>query len=100
MSLAPNQIYQRQERIVTRQIAGETLLVPIYDEAVDIRHLFSFNPVAAHIWNALDGSTPLADVILSVQEHFEVAPEQAEQDALTFVDELLSAKLITTRRDG
>ena len=95
MSLLNHPVYQRQERIVTREIAGETLLVPIGDDASDMNHLFALSPVAAHIWGALDGTTPLNDIILSVEAHFEVAPGQAEQDALTFIDELLSAHLIT-----
>ena len=94
MTLPTNHIYQRQERIVTRRIAGETLLVPIRDDVADISRLFALNSVAAHIWGAFDGSTPVSDIVRSVQERFEVAPEQAKQDALAFIDELLAAELI------
>ena len=95
MPLTSERAYQRQERVVTRQIVGETLLVPISDDAADMSHLFALNSVAAHIWEALDGSAPLADIVSLVERTFDVDRDQAEQDTFAFVDELLAANLVT-----
>ena len=88
-------VYKHQDRVVTREIAGETLLVPIHSDVADMSHLFVLNPVSAHIWQRLDGAAPLSAIVESVCETFDVDPAQAEQDASAFLDELLAANLLT-----
>lgn len=95
MPLTSEQAFQRQQRVVTRQIVGETLLVPISDDVAHMSHLFALNSVAAHIWEALDGSASLAEIVASVERNFEIDPTRAEQDTFAFVDELLAANLVT-----
>ena len=90
-----NAIYKRHDRVVTREIAGETLLVPIHSDVADMSHLFVLNPVSAHIWHHLDGATPLRAIVESVCETIDVDRAQAEQDASAFLDELLAADLLT-----
>ena len=89
-----NAIYKRHDRVVTREIAGETLLVPIHSDVADMSHLFVLNPVSAHIWHRLDGVTPCCAIVESVCENFDVDRAQAEQDVRAFLDELLAANLL------
>ncbi|HPE71531.1 MAG TPA: PqqD family protein [Candidatus Competibacter sp.] len=90
-----NAVYKRQDRVVTREIAGEVLLVPIHGDVADMNYLFMLNPVSAHIWQRLDGATPVSAIVESVCETFEVDPTQAEQDTSAFLDDLLSSNLLT-----
>lgn len=90
-----NALYKHHDRVVTREVAGETLLVPIHSDVADMSHLFVLNPVSAYIWQRLDGATPLSAIVESVCETFDVDPAQAEQDASAFLDDLLAAKLLT-----
>lgn len=90
-----NAVYKRQDRVVTREIAGEVLLVPIHSDVADMSHLFMLNPVSAHIWQRLDGATPLSAIVESVCETFDVDSARAEQDACAFLDDLLSSNLLT-----
>jgi len=51
--------------------------------------LFTLNEVATTIWQAADGRTPLSEIVESkVCTEFEIAPEQAFEDAESFVREL------------
>ncbi len=96
MTISPDQSFRRQERVVAREIAGETLLVPLSDSRADMSHVFALNPVAAHIWQALDGATSVADIAAAVQRQFDVDPERAERDVLAFVGELAAADLLSS----
>lgn len=87
-------VFRKRERIVTREIAGETLLVPIRGKLVDMQKIFSLDPVAAFVWERLDGTRPLAAIRDSVLEAFDVEPPQAETDVQEFVAELMAADLI------
>lgn len=87
-------VYQRQNQIITRQIAGETLLVPIRYQIDEIQHLFAMNPVASHIWQTMDGKMTVADLISSVCATFDAEKAQVEEDVFGFIEELMLANLI------
>jgi len=92
-----NMVYQKKENVVTRHIAGETLLVPIYGDIANMEKIFTLDPVAAFIWEHLDGKKSLKDIRDDVLKAFDVEKEQAETDIFEFVDELVEASLIETR---
>jgi hypothetical protein len=86
--------FDRNGRVVTRAIAGETLLVPVRDNAADLHHIFVLNPLAAHVWARLEGGARLDELVGSVCEAFEVDHEVAERDVRAFIDELQQADLV------
>jgi hypothetical protein len=92
-----NTTYQKKENIVTRHIAGETLLVPIYGDLANMEKIFTLDPVAAFIWEQLDGKNSLENIRDDVLDKFDVGKEDAETDVAEFIDELVEAKLIETR---
>jgi hypothetical protein len=87
-------VYKREEQIVCRKVAGETLLVPVRGRLAHMQQIFSLDPVAAYIWEALDGEKKLEDIQEGILDTFDVKKEQAESDMLEFIDELLKAGLI------
>ncbi len=89
-----DQVLGRRDRVVARQIAGETLLVPICGDISDMHRIFALNPVAAHIWGALDGATSVRDLVADLCATFEVDQERARHDVTAFLDQLLAAGLI------
>ncbi len=86
--------FRKKEEIVTRRIAGETLLVPIYGDLANMERIFALDPVAEFIWEQLDGERSLRDIRDGVLDAFDVREEQAETDIFEFIEELLEAKLI------
>ena len=86
--------YKRKENVVTREIAGETLIVPVHGKLADMQRIFALDPVAAFVWRHLDGKTDAARICSRVVERFDVGLETAEKDVLEFLDELLETGLI------
>ena len=87
-------MYFKKEEVVTRQIVGETLLVPIYGDLANMEKIFALDEVAAFIWEQLDGKKSLKDILDGVLDAFDVKKEQAETDIFEFIDELLKADLV------
>jgi methyltransferase-like protein len=87
-------IYRKKEEIVTRDIAGETLLVPIRSHLADMRNIFALNPTAAYIWEQLDGRQSLDDIHRGIMDHFQVDNRQALDDLEEFIGQLLDAGII------
>ena len=75
----------RNNDIVSRNIAGETILVPIRGNLADMQNIFTLNKIGAFIWERLDGKRPLSQIIGLLLDHFDVSSEEAENDILEFI---------------
>lgn len=92
--MALSRVFKRNTDLRQREVLGETLLVPIRGELVELQRIFALNPVARHIWDHLDGQHDLSAVCAGVVAVFDVEPAQAEADLLEFADQLSAAGLI------
>jgi len=91
---AMNGIFRKRGEIVARDIAGETILVPVRGNLADMQRIFSLSPVAAFLWEQIDGKQELQMILAKVIEDFEVEREDASSDLREFITELLEAGLI------
>ena len=65
-------IFKKKKEIVSREIAGETILVPISGKLADMQRIFSLNPVAEYIWNQLNGKRNLQEISGNILSVFDV----------------------------
>lgn len=87
-------IYARCANIVTRKIAGETILVPIHQRASDMENIYVLNEVGSAIWELLDGkrnTEEMGDILL---EEFETTPSEIEKDVAQFLSSLEETGLV------
>ena len=83
-----DRVYQKNQNFVFRQIDDETLLVPIKDNVGDLGSIYNLNPVAAFVWQNLDGEKTLNDIKELMTGKFEVSEPDAEKDLAEFLGEL------------
>jgi hypothetical protein len=88
------QRFVRSNSLVSRVIAGETLIVPVRRGVGDLASIYSLNEVASCIWEAIAQPRPRKEIVQLVEEQFEVDPMQAERDVEEFLAEMHSAGLI------
>ena len=86
--------FARSSNVVSRVIAGETLIVPVRRGVADLASLFSFNAVASTIWAALDKPCTADELVSAIAEAYEVSPEKAREDIQVFLDEAQTAGII------
>ncbi len=86
--------FRRHADVVTRDILGETLLVPVSSQVADMEHIFALNDTGAFVWQRLDGETPLAAILDGLVEAFDVEPAPAWDDLRGLVAELDAAGLV------
>jgi len=87
-------VFKQAENIVTREIAGEKILVPVRGRLADMQNIFTLNRVGAYIWEQLNGSKSLAEILDLVLNNFDVPREEAEQDLLEFIDHVAETGLV------
>jgi Coenzyme PQQ synthesis protein D (PqqD) len=88
--------YLRSSAVVSRMIAGETLVVPVRGKVGDLASIYSFNDVGTTIWEALAKPTPMDTLVDLIERDYEVGRERAAQDVENFLEEMRTAELVTT----
>jgi Coenzyme PQQ synthesis protein D (PqqD) len=87
-------LYVRSESVVSRVIAGETLIIPVRKGVGDLASIYSLNEVASVIWQNVIGPWSVEEIVRILESEFAGEPEQIERDVRTFLDEMSSAGLI------
>jgi len=80
--------YERDPNVVSREIAGEQILVPIRKQAADMAAIYVLNATGARIWQLLDGQRSLGDVQDALIQEYDVDPEAAWVDIVELVGRL------------
>ncbi len=88
------QLFVRSQSVVSRRVAGETLIVPVRGKVGDLASIYSFNGTGSLIWERLQSPIGLAELLSAVEQEYDVAPEQAEKDVKQFLDDMLVAGLV------
>jgi hypothetical protein len=93
--------YTKKNDFVTRDIGGETIIVPIRDHVGDLESIYSLNEVGTLIWQLIDGQKTVNRIVEEMCMAYDVNPEEAKKDTLEFVKSLEKAGLIQRERiDG
>ncbi len=82
--------YRKSPSIVSREIAGEMILVPIRQNVGDLESIYTLNETAAFAWELLDGQRSVQAIRDQIAAEFEVGVEEAEQDLLELLAQLES----------
>jgi Coenzyme PQQ synthesis protein D (PqqD) len=86
--------YERNRDVVSRQIAGELIIVPIRSGVGDLNSLYTLNPVGSVLWDFMNEGHTIGEMVQRICDEFEVTAAQAQQDIEAFLDSLLAEKLV------
>jgi hypothetical protein len=89
-----DQVFIRSKMVVSRRVAGETLIVPVRGKVGDLASIYSFNQTGSLIWQLLETPKGLADLINAVEQEYDVAPDQARLDVTQFLQDTLAVGLV------
>lgn len=77
-----------KKELITRSIAGDTVLVPVGKAVYDSNGLFVLNEVGAFLWNLLPQAADSEALLLALLEEYDVSPQQARRDIDDFLAKL------------
>jgi hypothetical protein len=86
--------FVRSDNVVSRVIAGETLIVPVRRGVADLASLFSFNQVGSTIWEAIEKPRTVDELVTVLADTYEVTPEKAREDLEVFLNEAQAAGVV------
>lgn len=85
--------YRRKRDVAGREIAGESFLIPVCGTPVEMENVFVLNPLADFIWQRLDGTRTLAEIVAGIVAEYDVETARAESDARDFMESLVKRNL-------
>ena len=86
--------FAKEKELVTRDVAGESIVVPIKGHVGDLDGVFTLNEVGAMIWRLIDGKTTIHQLTQAVRDEYDVEAAEAEKDVVDFLRSLEDAGLI------
>jgi len=86
--------FTKEKDLVTRDVAGEEIIVPIKGHVGDLEGVFTLNEVGAMIWRLIDGQTTVRQLMEAVRNEYDVEVPEAEKDVVDFLRSLEDAGLI------
>jgi hypothetical protein len=80
--------YQKDPSMVSREVAGEMILVPIRQNVGDLESIYTLNETAARIWALIDGQRSMREIRDQIVEEFDVGEDEAQRDLIELLGQL------------
>ena len=77
-----------KKELLKREIAGETILVPVGKTVYDSHGLFALNELGSFLWDLLPEAENEEALLAAVLREYEVDEATARTDILEFLDKL------------
>ncbi len=84
----------RNREVVSRQIDGELIIVPIRRGVGDLNSLYTLNSVGSILWDYMTEGHTVPEMVTRVCDEFEVTTDKAQADIQEFLDSMLQEKLV------
>ena len=87
-------IYRKNEDVVTRDIDGELFLLPLIRTRDEINALFTLSEMASKIWDMIDGKRSLGQIKKKVLKEYNVEEDVIEKDLENFIKDAKEINII------
>ena len=85
---------QIKKELIKRQIAGDTILVPVGKTVYESNGLFVLNELGAFIWDLLPQAETEADICKAILAEYEISEEEVARDVAEFLGKLKEMQII------
>lgn len=83
-----------KKELIKREIAGDTILVPVGKTVYDSNGLFMLNELGSFIWDLLPEAKDEAEICEAVLREYDVSDEVAAGDIAEFLQKLRNMDVI------
>lgn len=88
------QVFIRSDSVVSRVIAGETLIIPVRKGVGDLASIYSLNEVGSCVWEALSQPRSKDEIVAIVEREFEAQRDQILPDVESFLAEMQAVGIL------
>jgi hypothetical protein len=96
--LTPESVCVRSDDVVSREIEGELILVPVGSGIGDLEdELYTMNPTGRAVWNLMDGKRSLREIAAELGRQYSGSPDVIARDVIGIAGELAKRKIVLCR---
>lgn len=96
--LNPHKIYEKSEDVVSRDIHGEFIIIPITSGTGDLEdEFFTLNETGKEIWDRIDGIKTVIELAEELVKKFDGPEKEIERDVTGLMEELYKRRIIIER---
>ena len=88
-------VFRRSTDVVCRQVGHESILVPIRNNVGNLDFVYTLSPVAARIWQLMDGVRTADEIVETICAEYDVDRDTALSDLAALVADLAEVSLIS-----
>lgn len=85
---------QIKKELIKREIAGDTILVPVGKTVLDSNGLYVLNELASFIWDLLPQVNSEEAICEEVLKEYDVTREEAQKDVSEFLNRLRQMEIL------
>ena len=93
-SSSPLPVFRPSPDVVFRRVGDEAVLVTLRQNVGNLDWVYTLSPVAARVWQLLDGVRAVRELVETVCGEYEVDQVEAEADVVELLASLHEAGLI------
>ena len=83
-----------KKELIKREIAGDTILVPVGKTVLDSNGLFVLNELGAFIWDLLPNVEDEGTICKAILAEYDVSAEEAAEDVAEFMSMLRKMEIL------
>lgn len=83
-----------KKELITREIAGEVVLVPVGKSVLDSNGLFALNELGAFLWKHLPGANDEGELVELILDEYDVDRKTAAADTAEFLQKLRDMNIL------
>ena len=81
-------VFRRNDSLVTRDLAGEKVIIPVRGKVGDLGSIYTLNAVGKEVWDLLDGKRDVSAIINALGAEYEVEFEKLSADVLALLADM------------
>lgn len=87
-----SETFLRNENYIWRIIDGETIIMSPYGDK-----LYALNDVGTFIWELLDGSKTIDDIVSNILKDYDIEKNIVYNDVIRFIEKLLENNILVKK---
>jgi len=87
-------ILKKGKEVVSREIEGEMILMPLYKSSKDMDYIYTLNKTATAAWKLIDGKKNLGSIKEEIMKEYSVSEKRLVRQLSELLKDLKSIKAI------
>lgn len=86
--------YKRSDNVVSRELGGQTVLIPIQQQGIDVQSIYALNGTAEDVWEMLAAPSTLEAIVAKMAEEYNASGDLIRNDIVTLLNEMVEENVV------